>query len=96
MLIIYGPYIALFEGRYRVQFDLSQVGDGERHVRLVVTADNGRTALAEKEVALATEPNPVLELDINGSPNVEFRVYGGVGTRRFAGVAVEQGPEGGR
>jgi hypothetical protein len=79
MLIIYGPYIALPEGRYNVQFMLSQAEESASRVRLVVTADNGRTALAEKGVLLTTEPNPTLEFRTEGTPNVEFRVYGGAG-----------------
>lgn len=89
-LIIYGPYIALPEGRYSVRFMLSQAEESASPVRLVVTVDNGRTALAEKEVTLVAGTSPLLEFDINGSPNVEFRVYSRSGSLQFDGVVIKQ------
>ena len=90
-LIVYGPYIALPEGRYSVRFMLSQAEESASHVRLVVTTDNGRTALAEKKVLLTAEPKLVLEFRTEGAPNVEFRVYGDIGSFQFGGVTVIQG-----
>jgi len=88
-LLVYGPYIALPEGKYKVQFMLSALPE-EGLVRLVVTNDSGQTARAERKFNLGIVVNPTMEFYTTGTPNIEFRIYGQRGTLRFAGVVVEK------
>lgn len=87
-LMIYGPYLAMYTGTYRVTFGIQGPGGGLTPVRLVVAADGGRKILAQREVEHLGD-NPVLEFRTEGDADVEFRVYAGGGFE-FQGVEIVQ------
>jgi hypothetical protein len=94
-LLVYGPYIALPGGQYRVQFLLAIQEKHVNPLRLVVMDDNGRTVLAQKDVLLS-KPMSSQELSLvfytEGTFNLEFRIYG-CGVIRglvFEGVRLEK------
>lgn len=89
-LAVYGPYLALYRGRYRVRFQLSALESDTAEVRLAVVAGGGRRVLAEKEVDLSHRVNPTLEFWTEGETDVEFRVYGNSGALVFWGVELVQ------
>lgn len=92
ILLVYGPYIALPEGKFQVEFMLSAEPKEQSAVRLIVTDDNGQSALVEKEFNLSKGLNPIVEFCTAGASNVEFRIYGLRETLRFAGVKVTKIP----
>ncbi|MCD6524984.1 MAG: hypothetical protein J7K48_08370 [Thermococcus sp.] len=100
-LLIYGPYIALPAGTYRVEFDLMGVpieADADEYLYLVVSSENGRVRVAERcigqgEMISGKHLEYSLIFSTEDARNVEFRVYGASGIKgelRFRGVAVER------
>lgn len=89
-LLVYGPYIALYEGHYRVRFELEAVGKSERVVTLSVVADGGRVMLAESHVSLPSDGEPEIDFQTAGVTDAEFRICSDKGTYTFTGVLLEQ------
>ncbi len=89
-LVLYGPYLALYTGRYRATFHLSPVAGEVPRVRLAVVADGGRKVLAEREVTVASGEGLPIEFRTDGDLDVEFRVYASGAGLMFGGVEVVQ------
>jgi hypothetical protein len=88
-LLIYGPYLALPQGRYSAQFQLLSLLEGENDVHLMVVLQSGRTTLAEENVDLRVESNPSLSFETDGASDIEFRVLGRASIQ-FGGVIVRK------
>ena len=88
-LLIYGPYLALPQGRYSAQFRLLNPLAEEEDVHAIVVLQNGRTILAERYVDLRVDPNPTLLFETEGASDIEFRVFGHTSIQ-FGGVSVRK------
>ena len=89
-LLTYGPYMALYEGEYRASYDVELLGQGEQTILFSVTADGGRTTLAEKRVTLPDAGLHEVEFRTSGATLVEFRVLAPAGRYEFGGVTLER------
>lgn len=90
LLLIYGPYIALNEGDYRVRYELAPKDGSGQAALLSVVADEGRATLAEERVLLGESGRVQCEFHTEGASHVEFRVAAPPGSYLFGGVILER------
>jgi len=87
-LLIYGPYIAIPSGTYNVRFDVTFASQRSPNVHILVTADSGRTTLAEGELSGSAGDKRDLVFSVPDTASLEFRVYGMTGAVEFGGVVL--------
>ena len=89
-LALYGPYLALYTGRYRATFHISPPAGGVARIRVAVVADGGRKLLQELDMGLASGGTLPVEFWTDGDPDIEFRVYAYQSDLVFEGVELYQ------
>jgi len=89
-LALYGPYLALYTGKYRAIFHISPLAGGVARIRVAVAADGGRKLLQELDMGLASGGTLPVQFWTDGDPDVEFRVYTYQSDLVFEGVELYQ------
>ena len=89
-LVVFGPYMALYTGKYQITWKLARPGSDNVTARLAVVAKGGQKVLGERSCTLSQNvENVTFEFETGGDTDVEFRIYAN-GPIEFLGIELVQ------